>query len=225
MGEDSQRASAQLGRPLQAPQTPRGAPAADLAWRELRRGLAGFIARRVGDPEVVEDLVQEVMLRVHQRIDTLDKADRFAGWVYQITRNVIIDHYRARSGLEVPMGAQAELAAVRIPAVELPARPDIAQLRSELADCVAPMVDRLPQRYREALLLTEFEGLTQQLAADRLGLSLSGLKSRVQRGRGRLKGMLVDCCQIELDRRGAVTGYEPRVGRGDKPCCQASLPE
>ena len=48
----------------------------------------------------------------------------------------------------------------------------------------------------------ELEGLTQQTAAKRMGLSLSGMKSRVQRGRARLKQMLDDCCLIELDRRG-----------------------
>ena len=61
--------------------------------------------------------------------------------------------------------------------------------------------------------LSEIEGLQQQEVADRLGLSLSGAKSRIQRGRALLKGVLERCCHFEFDRRGNVMGYEPRPDR------------
>lgn len=79
------------------------------------------------------------------------------------------------------------------------------------------MLDRLSQDYRDAIMLVELEGLTQQAAAERLGLSLPGMKSRVQRGRKQLKQMLDDCCLIQLDRRGGVADYEVR-GTGCDPC-------
>jgi RNA polymerase sigma-70 factor (ECF subfamily) len=71
------------------------------------------------------------------------------------------------------------------------------------------MVTALPGPYREALLLTEYAGLTQQELAVRAGISLSGAKSRVQRGRERLKQLLLDCCHVELDRRGGIIDYRP----------------
>lgn len=80
--------------------------------------------------------------------------------------------------------------------------PDGAELRAELAGCLAPLIARLPETYREALALTEFQGITQAEAGARLGLSVSGMKTRVQRGRGQLKDLLLDCCHIELDSRG-----------------------
>jgi RNA polymerase sigma-70 factor (ECF subfamily) len=91
--------------------------------------------------------------------------------------------------------------------------------RRELAACMAPLIAELPAPYREAIILTEFRGMTQAAAADRLGLSVSGMKSRVQRARGMLRNGLTDCCRVEQDRRGTITGYRP----GPSPCpCQAT---
>jgi RNA polymerase sigma-70 factor (ECF subfamily) len=67
--------------------------------------------------------------------------------------------------------------------------------------------------YRQAVQLSEIEGLPQQEVADRLGLSLSGAKSRIQRGRLMLKDELERCCRFEFDRRGNVMDYEPRPER------------
>ena len=86
------------------------------------------------------------------------------------------------------------------------------ELRAELAGCVSPLIARLPEIYREALEVTEIQGITQAQAAVRLGLSTSGMKTRVQRGRGQLKDLLLDCCHIELDRRGGVTAYRSKRG-------------
>jgi RNA polymerase sigma-70 factor (ECF subfamily) len=69
------------------------------------------------------------------------------------------------------------------------------------------MVDELPDTYRDALLLTEYQGLNQRQMADRLGISFSGAKSRVQRARRMLRDMLLTCCHFELDRRGAIIDY------------------
>jgi len=67
----------------------------------------------------------------------------------------------------------------------------------------------LPEPYRKALVLTELEGLTQQELADKVGISLSGAKSWVQRGRQQLKEMLTECCAFEFDRRGGVIDCTP----------------
>ena len=71
------------------------------------------------------------------------------------------------------------------------------------------MIDRLPEKYRQAILLTEYQGMTQTAAAAVLGLSVSGAKTRTQRARSQLKKELTDCCTIELDRRAAVTEFQP----------------
>jgi RNA polymerase sigma-70 factor (ECF subfamily) len=181
-----------------------------LAWRALRGPLAGFIARRVADPQDAEDVLQEVMLRIHRHGDELASADRVAAWVHRIARNAIVDHYRRRAARpEQPAGAAGDLEQREHGSLD---EPDSEALRRELAACLRPLIDRLPEKQREALVLTEFEGLTQIEAARRLGISVSGAKARVQRGRAQLRTLLLDCCHVELDRRGVITDYRVRSG-------------
>lgn len=73
------------------------------------------------------------------------------------------------------------------------------------------MIRALPKPYREAIVRTEIEGVPQVELAKRLGISVSGAKSRVQRGRRALKQMLLDCCQFEFDRRGGVANCKPHA--------------
>ena len=92
-----------------------------------------------------------------------------------------------------------------------------------LLKCVAPFVAQLPSPYREAVTLVELEGLTQQAAADVAGISLSGMKSRVQRGRRMLRQQFEDCCALTFDVRGRVVDARERAacacdGGGAKPC-------
>jgi RNA polymerase sigma-70 factor, ECF subfamily len=95
----------------------------------------------------------------------------------------------------------------------------VTESHAELAQCLAPLIHGLAEKYSEALRLTEVEGLTQAAAAARLGLPPSTMKSRVQRGRARLKQALLTCCEVEVDRRGGVVEYAERAGRDDCPGC------
>lgn len=155
-----------------------------------------FIRSRVEDEAAAEDILQEVFLRIHTRMDTLTDPNRLESWVFQIARNAVIDHYRRRRELEeIPE---------TVPAEDELVEPDAAD---DLASSMRGMVDELPEPYRQALILTEYEGLTQAELAERLGISLSGAKSRVQRARQRIKDELLACCHFELDRYGRVIDY------------------
>jgi RNA polymerase sigma-70 factor (ECF subfamily) len=187
---------------------------AEAAWRELHEQLLGFIARRVRTREDAEDILQEVMLRIHRASGELEHVEHLTGWIYRIAGNAIVDHYRKPARRELPTGWQGDVeAAGDSDAAVVAEEPDTAELRAELARCLSPLLERLPAPYRQALELTELEGLTQAEAAARLGLSVSGMKTRVQRGRRRLEELLLDCCHVELDRRGGVTGYRSRRER------------
>ena len=93
-------------------------------------------------------------------------------------------------------------------------------MRAELAPSVAAMLERLPEHYREALVLTEYQGLTQKELAERLGLSFSGAKSRVQRAREKLKQLMLECCHFEFDCLGRVIDYQPRCCCCSQNTCQ-----
>ena len=148
-------------------------------------------------------------MRIYRHAGELESSAAVSAWIHQIARNAITDHYRrAVVRREQPSGVELE---GRLPTT--PESPS-SENRSELAACLRPLVQRLASPYREAITLTELEGLTQVAAATQMGISTSGMKSRVQRARAQLRDMLVSCCEIELDRRGGITSYQPRNG----PC-------
>jgi len=180
-------------------------------WQHIHTGLRSFIAKRVVNEAEADDIAQEVWLKMQRGLDGLQDRSRLISWIYQIARHAIIDHYRAPGQRrEMPAGLAADLEAHQSLFTSATASEDVGQLRKELAGCLRPMIERLSGEYRQAVVLVDLEGLTQQEAATQLGLSLSGMKSRVQRGRRQLKGMLEACCTIELDRRRGVTDYEVR---------------
>jgi RNA polymerase sigma-70 factor (ECF subfamily) len=185
-------------------------------WRELRARLHGFVGRRIGNPEDAEDIVQDVLVRMHRNIDALLSADRLYAWAFRSARNAIADHYRSPNRRDVTGEAAAKVMN-ELAAGKAGGEPS-NEARTEMARCIAPMVRGLPSHYRQAIELTELEGMTQAAAAERLGLSVPGAKSRVQRGRARLRAMLVRCCEIETDRRGRVITFETRDGKGCAPC-------
>jgi RNA polymerase sigma-70 factor (ECF subfamily) len=172
-------------------------------WRELRTRLLSFLRRRVATPEDAEDLLQDIFLRIHENATKLREVESVTGWVFRAARNAVTDYYRRRAAFAGATEALAEE-----PAAPLAQEDSAAE--EELSHCLRPLIAALPVNYGEALALTELEGKTQGEAAESLGLSPSGMKSRVQRGRVKLKEVLLDCCHVEMDRRGGVVDYEPR---------------
>jgi len=170
--------------------------------------LYRFIAGWVPDPDTAEDILQDVYLKIHAKIDSLREEDRLESWIYQITRNAITDYYRRAR----PQDELSEL----LPAPEAEG-PDAMQ---QLAESVRGMLDCLPDKYRQAIALTDIEGLTQVEMARQLGLSVSGAKSRVQRAREKLREAFLDCCHFEFDRLGMVVDYHPRCEQcaTERPC-------
>jgi len=168
-------------------------------WEELSIPLASFVRKRIPSETDADDVLQEVFIKIYNNIEDLTDDRKIHAWVYRITRNAIFDYYRRHNKpielLEAPDNLAIE--------------PD-EDLTSnlEIASCLKAMIESLPDKYKEALLLTEFENLTQKELSERMGLSLSGVKSRVQRGRRKLREMLLGCCHLEFDRLGNVIDYQ-----------------
>lgn len=178
-------------------------------WEQVHKHLRAFILKRVNNDAEADDILQEVFLRVHRHLHRLQDPDRLLSWIFQITRHVIIDHYRSlqkcrESSVGLAVDMEDDTTSPDLPE----SLPD--EVQTELADCLRPMLEKLPLKYREAVSLVELEGLTNQAAASRLEISVPGMKSRVQRGRRHLKEMLDACCVIELDSHGGVADYTLR---------------
>lgn len=179
------------------------------AYRSLRDGLRQFMRNRVGEAHA-DDLVQDVFLRMHEHAEGLRDEDRVAAWAYRIARNVVIDHYRARPRRAVDAPADAPPDWEDASILDL-ASPEPTENQNEIvAGWLRPMLFLLPDPYAEALEAVELEGLTHKEYAARAGLSLSGAKSRTQRARSMLEGIVRACCDLEQDVRGNVIDFERR---------------
>ena len=173
------------------------------AWRDIEARLRPYVARRVASPAEVDDIVQEILVRVHKGLAALRDGESFGGWVYRIAARAIAD--AAKSHARDPIARGAAVADVAAGESD-----EAADLQLELGECVALFVARLPSPYRKAITLTELQGLTQKEAAEMLGTSLSGMKSRVQRGREKIREMFEECCEIAVDCRGRVVDCAAR---------------
>lgn len=186
-------------------------------WSEFGDRLRSFI---VGSEADADDILQDVFVRIHRHAGTVERRERLVSWLFQVTRHAIADFYRAPGRRrELPAGTPQDLEHggehVWVGVEDTDGESPAAQ--RELAACLGPMVARLPPLSREAVRSVDLEGLTQQEAAARVGITVSGMKSRVQRGRAALKDLLHECCRIDLDAGGRVTDYQPRDA-GCGPC-------
>lgn len=168
--------------------------------RGLRDPLLAFMRRRVRDPAQAEDLAQEVLLKLWAGLPSLSDHDRLQPFAYRIARNVLIDHYRTRRRA-TPLDEEEPPA----PECELVEDENENQL---VGTWLRAFIELLPPEKREAVWLADVEGLKQRKVAERLGLSLSGAKSRIQRGRAELREILEACCTIHVDARGNAIEWQ-----------------
>jgi RNA polymerase sigma-70 factor, ECF subfamily len=184
----------------------------DIAWATTLERLRAFVAKRVGDPETAADITQDVIVR-SIAAGALERVDDPIAWLYRSARNAIVDHYRTRRA-HLPLDADDDR--------WLDANDDDSNAATrELSRCLEPLLDRLPATARDALVRVEIDGQTQHQAAREAGVSDSGMKSRVQRGRRALRELIEQCCLVELDRRGAIMDYRPNTDAAcdcDAPC-------
>ena len=183
---------------LRMPVETRPAPREEL-FTGLHERLRGFVDRRIGDPDAADDVAQEVLLRLHRSLGDLRVEDRLDAFAYRIARNAIIDHYRSRANAKEIPAAPDELIARVDADRDTDEDPNEAKGREELARCLEPLVRRLAEPYRQALTLTDLGKLSQVEAARVAGLSVPGMKTRVQRARAQVHELLTACCDVALE--------------------------
>ena len=173
-------------------------PEIEHVWRQYHEKLGAFISGRVG-AEDADDILHDLFLKMRAKLPQLEDPDRLQSWLFRIASNAIIDHCRSKRPTEELPEWLAEPEADRAD-----------RTKTELSECLRPMIEELPPDYQEAVYLAELQGRTQREVAAAQGLSLSGAKSRVQRGRAMLQEMLAACCDLELDQQGHLLDYEKR---------------
>jgi RNA polymerase sigma-70 factor, ECF subfamily len=172
-------------------------------WKNLYRDLVRFAQKKLGDKSMAQDIVQDALIKAYTRKDQLKDREKFSTWVYQITRNTIVDHVRKKQRT--------------IPPVDADWRNDPQDLNDCAAYCLMVLLRTLPEKYRIALELTEAGELSQHDLAKKLKLSHAGARSRVQRGRKMLKEKMDQLFVIRTDCYGNVIFCEDR----NPYCCKS----
>ena len=167
-------------------------------WNDLSKPLKGFIKKHIKNSQDADDILQNVFYKIHNNIDNLKDTERLHSWVYSITRNAIMDFYREH---------KYDAILTEIPVDIIDDQEEI-NANEEIAECLKAMIYYLPEKYKDAIILTEFQNLTQKELSVKMGLSVSGAKSRVQRARVKLKEMLLGCCNLEFDHFGNIIEYQ-----------------
>ncbi len=152
--------------------------------------LKGFVQKRISDKDEANDILQQLYLKIYKNCEQLPEVKNIKAWLYQITRNAVYDFFRESSRYE------------SVSDIELEELPD--DTRHDVEALIEPLIGLLPEEYAEALRLSELEGVSQKEIAERLGISYSGAKSRVQRGREKLKALFVECCHLEFSHNGSI---------------------
>ena len=166
----------------------------DVLWEQFSSDLRSFIFSRIKNETDTDDILQNVFLKIHDNISNLKDSTKIKSWIYQITRNLIADHFRSAGRNFYLPEAEYELTV---------STGSDRFMQTAVRDMIK-MMDKLSPEYCEALCLTEIEGMSQKEYAVKAGISYSGAKSRVQRARIMLKDMLMQCCHYQFDKYGTV---------------------
>lgn len=177
------------------------------AFSRLQQSLRSYLRRRIADPALADDLLQDVFVKALTTRRSGRRIENLTGWLFAAARTTLVDHFRS-------VGPLTEEVDEALPDT---ATDDDLRLHQELASCLRTFIARLPPIYRDTLIATDLEGETMRSFATRHALSPSAIKSRASRGRTMLRDLLLACCRVEMT-GGLVSDYH----RHSKSCCNGS---
>ncbi len=178
----------------------------EMIWNEFHNRIFKFVEGRIYDKGLTEDCTQETFIKINNGLTSLRDENKLEGWIFQIARNTIADFNREKmKHSTIPIDDYDQ---------EIEGDDNINKRAAEL---IVPFIKQLPEKYSIPLMLYEIEGLSQKEISEKENISLSGAKSRIQRGRVKLKDALTDCCQFEIDNEGNVFEYS-RKNKASKKC-------
>lgn len=151
--------------------------------------IYGIALRMCDNPEDAQDMTQEAMLRIFRSIGSFKGDAKFSTWVYRITTNVCLDEFRRKKrrkeqSLEVLSESGQQF-------TDTPQNdPEFRQERSEMASRLKKALLLLPSDLRMAVLLRDVQGFSYEEIGQITGAALGTVKSRISRGRGRLREII-----------------------------------
>jgi RNA polymerase sigma-70 factor (ECF subfamily) len=176
-----------------------------LIVRAYETPVFNYVLRLVGDRALAEDLTQEVFLRVFQGLPNFSLRCRFTTWLFQVTKNRVLDELRASERRPRSFVALDDL-----PPIEVLDQP---HERAETIDAVWRAVEFLNVDLKMALLLRDVVGLSYTEIAEALGITLATVKWRIYKAR--------EDVQLALAREGITFGRTEPVSER-QPAAEAA---
>ena len=168
------------------------------AWAAHQGELRNYLRHRLDHPEDADDLLQDVFIKALRQGSTFCHIENPRAWLFHVARNALADRLRvARTLIELPEDIAA-------PADDSPPVVD------DLTQCLPRVLAELSADDRLAITLCDIEGQPQHALAERLGITLSGAKSRLQRARKHLRAKMEIGCRVRYDERGQIIDFTPR---------------
>jgi len=152
--------------------------------------VAGTAARMLGSNSDVEDIAQQVFIRVWKSASRYRPRAKFTTWLLKITRNLVFNELRrTKRRAQLPLQAEPDAEEIPLPD-EVTAAPDASLLESELQQAIENAIAELPETQRMALILRRYEDLSYEDIAEVLDLSVPAVKSLLFRARTELRARL-----------------------------------
>jgi RNA polymerase sigma-70 factor (ECF subfamily) len=177
-------------------------------WLEYRSALKRFLHAKVANEADVEDLLQEILIKTYNNLDSVNTQKNVKSWLFQIARNTIIDHYRKNA--RVQDAAMKSRLSSEVQIFDGLTSNELTSVNIDLSHCISPFINALPEESAQLLTAIELNNESQKHYAEKLGVSYSTLKSRVQKSRGLLKQVFDECCHFKIDKRGNVYDYDEK---------------
>jgi RNA polymerase sigma-70 factor (ECF subfamily) len=172
-------------------------------YTRFHDALLSYIRSKIKSKEDAEDILQNVFIKISSNVNKLAEEEKLQGWIYTITRNAIIDFYRSNATKKSM--AMDEVLVDTVPEQET------TDATKGLDQCMSSMISLLPEEYRDIIIDSEIKGIKQKELAEKYNMAYPSMRSRVQRGRERLKQLFYSCCYIKTDRLGNVLEAEGRT--------------
>lgn len=171
-------------------------------YTQFNQALLGFIKSKINNQHDAEDLLQNVFIKVASGIGDLNRQEKLQSWIYAITRNAIIDYYRSKAS-DKGFAMEGDIS-------ESFTEEEYNDATKGLDCCLMDFVNKLPDEYRDIITDVELNGIKQKDLSEKYGLAYPSIRSRVQRGREKLKDILLECCHIQWDNRGNILDVQSR---------------
>lgn len=172
-------------------------------WAEYQQALKAFLLSKISDPDEVDDILQEVLIKTHANLSSIRDVSSIKSWLFQVANRAAMDYFRSKAK------------STQLEEKDLWFETSEKSIQKEFSKCIAPFISALPEEHAEILLAIELHGESQKAYAEKLGISYSTFKSRVHKSRQALRKVFDDCCHYSVDAKGNLIDYTSKRGKCD----------